>query len=120
MSNYLHKANISSGYRQIKDGSQFDRFFARPEEQDRIIIKDGEVEETVDLMKKVVWKYLDDTKKIAQYLKGNNITETCRNIWDLLFNHIQYKCLKGAVGALAGPTPAQCARVPVAIGRGAN
>ncbi|MBN1968521.1 MAG: hypothetical protein JW870_04060, partial [Candidatus Delongbacteria bacterium] len=91
MSNYLHKANISSGYRQIKDGGLFDRFFTQPEEQDRIIIEDGEVEETVDLMKKVVWKYLNDTKKIAQYLKGSTLQETCRNTWDFLFNHIQYK-----------------------------
>jgi hypothetical protein len=91
MSNFLHKANISSGFRQIKDGRWFDRFFARPEEQDRIIIKDGEVEETVDLMKKVVWKYLDDTKEIARYLKRNTLYSTCQSIWDFLFNHIQYK-----------------------------
>jgi hypothetical protein len=91
MSNFLHKANISSGFRQIKDGRWFDRFFARPEEQDRIIIKDGEVEETVDLMKKVVWKYLDDTKEIARYLKRSTLHSTCQCIWDFLFNYIQYK-----------------------------
>ncbi len=91
MSNYLHKASISSGYRQIKDGSWFDRFFARPEEQDRIIIEDGEVEETVDLMKKVVWKYLDDTREIARYLERGTLHSTCQSIWDFLFNHIQYK-----------------------------
>ncbi len=96
MSNYLHKANISSGFRLIKVGSQFDRFFSKPEEQDRIIIQDGEVDETVDLMKRVVWKYINDTKKIAQYLKGINVLETCWNTWDFLFNHIQYKLdLKG-------------------------
>ncbi len=96
MSNYLNKTSISSGYRQIKDGSQFDRFFSKPEEQDRIIIQDGEVEETVDLMKRVVWKYLDDTKKISLHLKGTTLLETCRNVWDFLFNHIQYKLdLKG-------------------------
>jgi hypothetical protein len=91
MKGYLHKANITSGFRHIKEGSQFNRFFARPEEQDRIIIQDGEVEETVDLMKKVVWKYLNDTKRIAQHLKGNTLLESCRNTWDFLFNHIQYK-----------------------------
>jgi hypothetical protein len=91
MSNFLHKANITSGFRQIKDGSRFDRYFTQPEEQDKIIIQDGEVEETVDLMKKVVWKYQDDTKKISKYLKGNTLQETCRNTWDFLFNHIQYK-----------------------------
>jgi hypothetical protein len=91
MKGYLHKANITSGFRHIKEGSQFNRFFARPEEQDRIIIQDGEVEETIGLMKKVVWKYLNDTKRIAQHLKGNTLLESCRNIWNFLFNHIQYK-----------------------------
>jgi hypothetical protein len=91
MSDFLHKASISSGFRHIKDGSWFDRFFSQPEEQDRIIIEDGEVEETVDLMKKVVWKYLDDTKAIARYLKRSTLQSTCQSIWDFLFNHIQYK-----------------------------
>ncbi|HBG70504.1 MAG: hypothetical protein A2W93_03555 [Bacteroidetes bacterium GWF2_43_63] len=91
MSNKMSIQSISSGYRSIQDGSRFDQFFGFPDEKDRVIIKDGEVEDTVELMKKVVWKYLDDTKKIATYLKGRSVAETCENIWNFLYNHVQYK-----------------------------
>ena len=91
MSNRMSIESISSGYRPIQDGSRFNQFFGFPEEKDRVIIKDGEVEDTVDLMKKVVWKYIDDTKKIAPRLKGKSVAETCENIWNFLYNHIQYK-----------------------------
>lgn len=91
MSTKLSIQSISSGYRPIQDGRQFEQFFGLPEEKDKLVIKDGEVEDTVELMKKVVWKYLPDTKKISEYLKGKTIGETCQNIWNFLYNHIQYK-----------------------------
>jgi hypothetical protein len=103
MSTKLSIQSISSGYRPIQDGNQFDQYFSLPEEKDRVIIQDGEVEDTVDLMKKVVWKYLNDTKKIAAYLKGNTIEETCQNIWNFLYNHIQYKLDKRGLEQLRRP-----------------
>jgi len=62
------------------------------------------VEETVELMKRVVWKFLDDTKKIAQYLKGSTLQETCKKIWDFLFNHIQYKLDQKGLEQLRHPS----------------
>jgi hypothetical protein len=47
---------ITSGQRPIRDGKQYDRFVPKPDERDRIIIKDGEVDYTVELMEKVVHK----------------------------------------------------------------
>lgn len=103
MSGKLEKSDIATGYRPIKDGSGYDHYFAPPEGQDRIIIEDGEVEETVDLMKRVVWKYLPDTKKIAAYLKGNNLEQTCKNIWEFLYHHIQYKLDRKGLEQLRRP-----------------
>jgi hypothetical protein len=103
MSNLLNKANITSGYRPIKDGSRFNRFFSKPEEQDRIIIQDGEVEETIDLMKKVVWKYLEDTRKIACHLQYDSLWHTCERIWNFLYDHIQYKLDKKGLEQLRRP-----------------
>ncbi len=91
MSERLKISPITSGYRPIKDGKQYDPFFGIAEDRDRVIIEDGEVDDTVDLMKKVVWKYIGDTKKIAVYLKAASVKETCQNIWNFLYNHIQYK-----------------------------
>lgn len=91
MNDRLKISPITSGYRPIKDGKQYEQFFGIAEDRDRVIIEDGEVDDTVELMKKVVWKYIGDTKKIAHYLKASSIKETCRNIWDFLYDHIQYK-----------------------------
>jgi hypothetical protein len=95
--------SITNGYRPIKDGTQYERFFVRPEDSDRIIIEDGEVDETVDLMKKVVWKYINDTKQIANYLKGISLRNTCENIWDFLYHHVQYKLDKKGLEQLRRP-----------------
>lgn len=103
MGNYLHIGTITNGYRPIKDGREYDRFFSRPDDADRLIIEDGEVEETVDLMKKVVWKYINDTKGIATFLKGVSLRQTCENIWNFLYHHIQYKLDKKGLEQLRRP-----------------
>lgn len=89
--NQLHIGSITSGYRNIRSGSQYDRYFIAPEQDDRIIIEDGEVTDTVELMKKVVWKYLLDTEAIAKSLKSPSVKRTSENIWNFLYHHIQYK-----------------------------
>jgi len=83
--------SITSGYRVIRTGDEYNKYFPKPQAQDRIIIEDGEVGDTVDLMKRVVWKYIDDTKGIAPVLKGKTLNETCENTWNFLYHHIQYK-----------------------------
>jgi hypothetical protein len=91
MSQLLQIGNITSGYRSIRSGKEYDQLFSKPDKRDRIIIEDGEVDQTVDLMKKVVWKYLDDTKQISKLLRTENIHDTANNIWDFLYHHIQYR-----------------------------
>ncbi len=66
---HIPSKTVTSGYRAIKDGSRYNSYFPPPDERDRVIIKDGEVTDTVELMEKVVWKYLDDTKRIAPLLR---------------------------------------------------
>lgn len=55
---HIPTKTVTSGYRAIKDGSRYNSYFPPPDERDRVIIKDGEVTDTVELMEKVVWKYL--------------------------------------------------------------
>lgn len=95
--------NVSTGYRSIKDGSSFSKYFPKPDSRDRVIIEDGEVSETVELMKKVVWKYLSDTKKIAPVLSSKTTQQTCHSIWQFLYHHIQYRLDKKGVEQLRRP-----------------
>jgi hypothetical protein len=88
---HIPTKTVTSGYRAIKDGSRYNSYFPPPDERDRVIIKDGEVTDTVELMEKVVWKYLDDTKRIAPLLMRPSTHETCKAIWEFIHNFIQYK-----------------------------
>ena len=54
--NQLHIGSITSGYRNIRLCAEYEKYFSAPELDDRIIIQDGQVSDTVELMKKVVWK----------------------------------------------------------------
>jgi len=91
MSERYEIGSITSGYRVIMPGDEYTKYFPKPLAHDRIIIGDGEVNDTVDLMKRVVWKYIDDTKGISPQIKGKSLHETCQNIWNFLYHHIQYK-----------------------------
>ena len=103
MSDLVHIQDISGGYREIREGSSYNKFFGNAEDRDRVILDNGSVFETVDLMKRVVWKYIDDTKLIAQHLQLNTLEKTCENIWNFLYNHIQYRLDKQGVEQLRRP-----------------
>lgn len=91
MNNHFNKKQIiKSGWRPVRDGKQYDHLFKEPLHRKRVIIRNGTVDQTVDLMKKVSWKHLDETKKIAALLKGKTRQETLNNIWEFIYNHIQY------------------------------
>lgn len=94
---------INSGRRPIRPGKEYDKYFPRPDRRDRVIIEDGEVDDTVHLMEKVVWKYLPDTAKIAPQLKRNSIEQTCRAIWDFLYHNVQYRLDKKGLEQLRRP-----------------
>lgn len=91
MSEFLSIGSVTSGFRPIQSGLKYDSLFPKPNTQDRIIIQDGALEDTLELMKKVVWKYLSDTKKVSQKLKTESTFQTAQNIWEFLYHHIQYK-----------------------------
>ena len=93
MSKILKIKPITTGYRPIKDGSKYNSYFPVIKPKDRMIVGDktADVDDVVELMKKVVWKYQADTEKIADLLKSDNLEKTITNIWTFLYHHIQYK-----------------------------
>ena len=77
--------------RKIKSGEEFESLFPRPLFLDPTIKKGATVNDTVRFIPKVVQETLFQTSKIAGILKGKNVYETCKNIWDFVYNHIAYK-----------------------------
>lgn len=82
---------VATGKRSISSGHQYDRFFNLAGlGNDEVLLVEGTVMDTVAQMKSIVKKYNHQTAKIAQQLKGATREATARNIWNFLYNHVQY------------------------------
>ncbi|MDI1355331.1 MAG: hypothetical protein PSX36_10455 [bacterium] len=77
--------------RKIKSGEEFNHFFPKPMFLDPTIKKGATVNDTVRFIPQVVRETLFQTSKLAPLLKGSNVYETCKNIWDFVYTHIAYK-----------------------------
>jgi hypothetical protein len=84
---------VAAGKRNIKSGREYDKYFSLGTVQmgEITLRASGSVDETVQDMKQIATKYKGDMKRIAQVLKGNTTKDTARNIWNFVYNHIQYK-----------------------------
>lgn len=76
---------------RVKNGKEYDHLFPRAM-LTTITKKEGAtVADTIKFIPTVVRNTLFHTEKIAQVLKGDNIRETCSNIWHFVYDHIAYK-----------------------------
>ena len=80
----------ASHYRTIKSGAKYANLFPKAGGQEIIIKKGAGVSDTLRFAPKVVYDTLSDTKELSKLLKGKSLYETCHNIWDFVYNHIQY------------------------------
>ncbi|MBQ9213352.1 MAG: hypothetical protein IJ150_05370, partial [Bacteroidales bacterium] len=87
--------------REIKDGSQFDSLFPKPDNKKVLLKKDGEVDETVQFMKQIVHDYNYQTKKIAEKIAVRNSDgslnqkETVKSLWQFVVDYIKYNLEAG-------------------------
>lgn len=77
--------------RKIQSGENYNHFFPIATGENKTIRRDAEVSHTLALIPKVVKETLNQTSQLAQHLKGNNLNETCENIWDFVYQHIAYR-----------------------------
>lgn len=82
---------MKTGARAISHTRQFDDFFKRTKGRFITVKENAGVDDTIKLMRDVIQSQYSDTIEIAKYLKGENDFESCRNIWNFCFKHIQYK-----------------------------
>ncbi len=94
---------ISSGFRFIKSGTEFNHLFPTASNKDKIALHDAEVTDTVQLMGKIVSQTLNQTQVLAKKLKDGDLRQTCQNVWDFLYNHIQYKLDQAGLEQLRQP-----------------
>lgn len=94
---------VASSRRSIKPGWEYNQYFKKPEGTDPLLSKDASVYDTLDLIKSVVAKCHPQCAAIAKVLRGSTVKQSCKNIWDFLYNHIQYKLDKENEEQLRSP-----------------
>lgn len=100
-------SEISAGQRVLRtDGVKYDGYFQSPKQEDKIVFEDGDVDDTLALMERVIHTYIDDTTRIAQLLHKPNLEETITAIWDFLYYNIQYKLDQQGLEQLRRPARA--------------
>ena len=82
---------VANNKRNIKSGKNFDKYFPKPSKADPYLSYNGTTYDTIGFMKDIVLKTLSDTAKIAPVLRGNTLEKTLANIFDFIYQHIQYK-----------------------------
>ena len=89
--------------RHIKSGAEFNHLFPKPFGEEIEIKRNADVSATVEFIPQVVLETLNDTNKISKILKGDTLDETCKNIWDFVYHHIQYAKDKDGVEQIRRP-----------------
>ncbi|MFN8436111.1 MAG: hypothetical protein U0V72_00625 [Cytophagales bacterium] len=77
--------------RHIKSGINYNKYFTLPKNRTVSVVKNATIEDTISEVKNIVATTLPQTEKIAKILKGSNLYITCKNIWEFVYNHIQYE-----------------------------
>ncbi|BDD03743.1 transglutaminase-like domain-containing protein [Aureibacter tunicatorum] len=77
--------------RPLKDGVEFNSYFSFPDHKEDFPTMQADYFQIVDLMKDLILKTQSQTAKIAKRLNGESLGEICENIYDFIYNHVQYK-----------------------------
>ncbi|MEO6305874.1 MAG: hypothetical protein ABIP51_22195, partial [Bacteroidia bacterium] len=76
--------------RASRDGKEFEGIIPAPTWTEVVVIRSGSVINTVNEMRKIIKQYHWQAAKVAPLMKGATLQETCENIWNFLFYHINY------------------------------
>lgn len=82
---------MKTGRHSIEDGAQFNHLIPKATGGSRTITRFAKVKDTVSLMKQVIEKTADQTRLLAQRLRGTTPYESCANVWKFTFKHLQYE-----------------------------
>lgn len=92
--------------RHISPGWQYDRLFPKSTQKDIVIKTSGQAKlsDTISLMKVMISQTLSDTLPVSKILQGKTIEASCKNIWDFVYEHIQYTMDKTGIEQVRRPS----------------
>lgn len=80
----LSKRNIASGH-------EYNAYFPPANNATELVNQNGNLGDTTRLMQEVIAISVPQTAQIAPMLRGRNLRETCENIFDFVYKHINYR-----------------------------
>ena len=92
--------------RHIRATKSFDHLIPQSIQKDTVVVGSGKakLEDTLQLMQVVVQQTKKDTEKLSKVLKGTTKVDTCKRIWDFVYQHIQYKMDKTGIEQVRRPS----------------
>lgn len=75
----------------VKSGKEYEHLFPKANRETEVIKTTADVEDTLQLIRRIVPETLDQTEAIAKRLKGKTLEDTCENIWHFVFDYIKYE-----------------------------
>lgn len=82
---------METGKRHIKSGIEFEKYIERPTGINESIKSHSNLEDTVRFLPKAIGLSYKQALRIAPLLKRNTLYETCKEIWNWAYTHIQYE-----------------------------
>lgn len=77
--------------RHIKSGTEYNHLFPKSKGEVVVIKRYAKLEDTIKFLPNAIGKTLNQTKLIAPVLTHETPYETCKNIWEFVFDHIEYR-----------------------------
>ena len=90
--------------RHIKSGHEFNGYFPIATGIDAVVATSAGLDQTIELIRRIVPETKSDTTGIAKRLKQNSLSATCKAIWDFVYHHIQYRRDKVGVEQVRRPS----------------
>lgn len=90
---------LSAIDRKIIACPQYDKYFPKPKHGlvKKLLDANGGVEETVKQMMRIVETRYKEVEGAKHLVKGKNVYQTAKNIFDFLFKHIKYNLERGEI-----------------------
>ncbi len=81
---------MESGKRYILSGKEFEQFIDEPTGINESIKRNSTLKDTVQFLPEAIKKTYLQASRMANQLQGETIYETCKEIWNWAYKHIQY------------------------------
>ena len=89
--NFLGEAGVAKAKRKLKDASAYEFLFPRAKGETITIKRNAGVKHTVKFIPQVVKETTNETQGIARTLLAETLYQTCKNIWQWVYDHIKYE-----------------------------